>query len=218
MTRGEAYKMAMKSRHGGRPKIAEMAQRERHILQVAGETFLQFGFDGTTMEAVSEAARISKRTLYVRYKDKAVLFNAVLSDLISRWLVPIDRFQFGQGGLKETLLELARYLTSVALTPQSVGVTRIIIAESERQPEFGRLAIEAGRKPAIRVIASILRRHRKELRAIDLDRAAEQFMNLAVDGHLQLACLGIKTSQRQIEQRARDAVGLFLAGARRPAA
>jgi AcrR family transcriptional regulator len=208
----------MKSRHGGRPKIAEMAQRERHILQVAGETFLQFGFDGTTMEAVSEAARISKRTLYARYKDKAVLFNAVLSDLISRWLVPIDRFQFGQGGLKETLLELARYLTSVALTPQSVGVTRIIIAESERQPEFGRLAIEAGRKPAIRVIASILRRHRKELRAIDLDRAAEQFMNLAVDGHLQLACLGIKTSRRQIEQRARDAVGLFLAGARRPAA
>ncbi|HWA42541.1 MAG TPA: TetR/AcrR family transcriptional regulator C-terminal domain-containing protein [Hypericibacter adhaerens] len=205
----------MKPRRAGRPRNSELAQRDQHILQVAGETFLHAGFDGTTMDAVAETARISKRTLYARYEDKTALFKAVLSDLIARWLVPIDRFQCGSAGLTETLLELARYLTTFALTPQSIGVTRIIIAEAERQPEFGRLALETGRKPAVRVIASILRRHREELRPLDLNRAAEQFMNLAIDGHLQLACLGVRSSRQQIERQAQAAVALFLAGTRR---
>jgi AcrR family transcriptional regulator len=206
-----------KSHRGGRPKASEAEERDRHILEVAGETFLHFGFDGTTMDAVAEKARISKRTLYARHRDKTALFNAVLGALIGRWLVPIDRFQCGQSRLKETLLALARYLTTFALTPQSVGVTRIIIAESVRQPEFGRLALESGRKPAIRVIASILRQYRTDLRAVDLNGAAEQFMNLAVDGHLQLACLGIRLTRRQIEDRTKAAVELFLSGLLLPA-
>jgi TetR/AcrR family transcriptional regulator, mexJK operon transcriptional repressor len=197
---------------GGRPKIAETEQRDEHILRVAGETFLHFGFDGTTMDAVAEAARISKRTLYARYSEKTVLFNAVLLDLINRWLIPIDQFQSGQGGLEDTLLALAHYLTTFALTPQCISVNRIIIAEAQRQPEFGRLANEAGRKPAIRAIVSILRRHDTELQPIDLDMAAEQFMSLAVDSHLRLAYLGIKVSPQQIEQWGRAAVDLFLVG------
>jgi TetR/AcrR family transcriptional regulator, mexJK operon transcriptional repressor len=161
------------------------------------------------MDAVAEAARISKRIIYARYPEKTVLFNTVLRDLINCWLIPIEQFQFGQGGLKDTLLALARYLTTFALTPQCVSVNRIIIAEAQRQPEFGRLANEAGRKPAIRAIVSILRRHHTELQPIDLHIAAEQFMSLAVDSNLRLAYLGIKVSPPQIEQWARAAVDLF---------
>lgn len=189
-----------------------MEQRDEHILLAAGETFLHFGFGGTTMDAVAEAARISKRTLYARYADKTALFKAVLRDLINRWLIPIDQFQLGQGELQDTLIALARYLTTFALTPQSVSVNRIIISEAQRQPEFGQLANEAGRKPAVRAIVSILRQHRTELRSMDLDVAAEQFMSLAVDSNLRLAYLGIKTSPRQIEKWARAAVELFLQG------
>lgn len=215
MSRVEANKPAARPRRGGRPKAAEVARRDEHILRAAGETFLRSGFDGATMDAVAEAARISKRTLYARYADKTILFDAVLRDLICRWLSPIDQFQFEQGALQDTLLALARYLTTFALSPQSIGVNRIIISEAQRQPEFGRLANEAGRKPAIRVIASILRRHRAELRLTDLDMAAEQFMSLAVDSNLRLANLGIKIGPRQIERWSRAAVDLFLSGAHR---
>lgn len=200
---------------GGRPKTSELEQREEHILRAAGETFLHFGFDATTMDAVAEAARISKRTLYARYADKTILFNAILRDLIGRWLTPIDQFQSGQGELKETLLALARYLTTFALTPQSVSVNRIIISEAPRLPEFGRLVDEVGRKPAIRAIAAILRRHRAELRPTDLDLAAEQFMSLTVDRNLRLAYLGIKNDAEEVETWARTSVELFLAGVTR---
>lgn len=206
---------AAKPRRGGRPRKEEKEQREEYILHVAGETFLKFGFDGTTMDAVAEAARMSKRTLYSRYPDKVLLFRAVLHDLINRWLTPIDQFQLKQGDLKETLLMLARHLATFSLTPQSVNAGRIIISEAQRQPEFGRLANQAGRKPAIRMIASILRQHHAELRPIDLDMAAAQFLSLVIDSNLELAYLGIKVGPRQIEKWTRTAVDLFLGGARR---
>lgn len=200
----------------GRPRLAEAGLREEHILRVAGDMFLNFGFDGTTMDAVAETARVSKRTLYARYADKTALFNAVLRDLIDRWLVPIGQLQAQRGELRETLLELARHLTTFALTPQSVGVNRIIISEAQRRPEFGRLVNEVGRKPAVQAIKSLLRQHQSELRPIDLDMAAEQFLSLAVDSSLRLAYLGIKASVKQIEQRVCASVDLFLVGVRRP--
>jgi AcrR family transcriptional regulator len=205
-----------RSGHGGRPKAIEVEQRNQDILRAAGETFLRAGFDGTTMDAVADAARISKRTLYARYSDKTILFDAVLRDLIARWLTPIGRFQSEHGELRSTLLALARYLMTAALAPQSVNVNRIILSEAQRRPEFGKLANEAGRKPAIQVVVSILREHRLELRSIDLEMAAEQFFALAVDSSLQLASLGIKIEAAQIEQRVSSCVDLFLEGVKLP--
>lgn len=199
----------------GRPRANEVGQRNERILRAAGETFMQFGFDGTSMDAVVEAARISKRTLYAHYTDKAALFHAVLSDRISQWLVPIVRLESDKGELEEVLLKLARHLTTFALTPQSLDVNRIVISESQRRPEFGRLANEAGRKPAVRAIASILAQRRSELRLTNYEMAADQFLSLAVDGSLRLANLGIKLSSHEIEEWVRAAVDLFLSGARR---
>lgn len=218
MPRIEANRTALKPRCSGRPKVTEIEQRDAHILQVAGETFLHAGFDGTTMDAVTEAARISKRTLYARYADKTILFNAVLHDLIRRWFCPVDQLQFEHGELRDTLLALARYLTTSALSPQAIGINRIIISEAQRRPEFARLANDAGRKPAIRVIASILRHHQTELRPMDLDMAAEQFMCLAVDSNLHRAHLGVRIGRRRIQQWVCAAVDLFLTGARHPEA
>jgi AcrR family transcriptional regulator len=206
--------LVTRSGRGGRPKAVEIEQRNRDILRAAGETFLRSGFDGTSMDAVADAAHISKRTLYTRYPDKTVLFDAVLRDLIARWLTPIGRFQSEHGELRDTLLALARYLMTAALTPQSVNVHRIILSEAQRRPEFGKLANEAGRKPALQAVVSILREHRFELRPINLEMAAEQFFALAVDSSLRLAALGIRIEATQIEERVCSSVDLFLEGAR----
>ena len=119
-------------KRGGRPKAGEAEQRNERLVRTAGEMFMQFGFDGTSMEAVARAARISKRTLYGRYVDKAALFSEVVRDLVRRWLVPIAQIESEQDKLDDVLLALARYLTTFSLTPKSVSVNRVVIFESRQ--------------------------------------------------------------------------------------
>ena len=132
---------ARRAGRGGRPKASEVERRNEDIVRTAGDMFMRLGFDGTSMEAVAQTARISKRTLYARYPDKSTLFSEVLGDLVRRWLVPLDRFDSEQDNLEDILLALARHLTASSLTPESVSVNRVIIFESQRRPEIGQLPI-----------------------------------------------------------------------------
>lgn len=199
---------------GGRPTVADAQRRQAYLIEVAGAMFMKLGFDGTSIDAVAEAAAMSKRTVYARYRDKDELFSAVLRDLIERWLVPITRFQSSDAELEPMLLAIARHLLTSALAPQAVSLHRIIIGEAERRPEFGRLAYSEGRQAGVRAIAAALERHRARLRVDDLEHAAEQFMSLVIDSSLRRAALGIRRD-RDIEARIRAAVDLFLNGARR---
>ena len=49
---------------GGRPTRAEAEKRQQHLIETAGAMFMKFGFDGTSMDSVAEAAGMSKRTVY----------------------------------------------------------------------------------------------------------------------------------------------------------
>jgi TetR/AcrR family transcriptional repressor of mexJK operon len=198
---------------GGRPTRAEAERRQQRLIETAGVMFMKFGFDGTSMDAVAEAACISKRTLYARYRDKDELFSAVLRNLIDRWLVPINQFHSGKRDLEPMLMEIGRHLLTSALAPQVVSLHRIIVGESERRPEFGRLANAEGRQPAIRAIAAVFKSRRSKLRVRDLEGAAEQFISLVVDSSLRLAAFGIGPAPDEIEGRVRRAVDLFLHGA-----
>jgi TetR/AcrR family transcriptional regulator, mexJK operon transcriptional repressor len=202
------------ARHGGRPNRAEAERRHRHLIETAGAMFMKFGFDGTSVDAVAEAAGVSKRTVYARYRDKNELFSAVLRNLIDRWLVPIKQFQSSKSELEPMLIEIGRHLLSSALAPQAISLHRIIIGESERRPQFGRLANAEGRQPAIQAIAAALRRHTEKLRIDDLERAAEYFMSLVVDSSLRMAALGLSSGAPDIESRVGGAVDLFLYGVR----
>jgi hypothetical protein len=111
------------------------------------------------------------------------------------------------------LVEIGRHLLTSALAPEAVSLNRIIIAESERRPEFGLLAYAEGRRPAIRAIAAALAWHAPRLRVDDLEGAANQFMSLIIEHSLRMASLGISPSPDEAEARVCAAVDLFLNGA-----
>jgi TetR/AcrR family transcriptional regulator, mexJK operon transcriptional repressor len=202
------------SGRGGRPTRSEATRRQQHLIEIAGAMFMRHGFDGTSIDAVAEAAGMSKRTVYARYRDKNELFRAVLRELIERWLVPIKQFESEPTELEPMLMQLGRHLLNSALAPQALSVHRIVIGESERWPEFGHLANSEGRGPAIAAIATVLRRHAPELRVEDFERAAEQFLSLVVDSALRSAAFGLKYSRADVEKRVRACVDLFLNGVR----
>jgi TetR/AcrR family transcriptional regulator, mexJK operon transcriptional repressor len=204
-----------KAGRGGRPRTADLEKLNENILAAAGQLFLAHGFDGTSMDAIAEKARISKRTLYSRHADKSALFNTVIHDLLDRILVPIDKIQYEPGDLGSVLLAIARDMVSSVMRPGFAPVYRIAIFEAQRRPEFGRWINEARRRPALQTIAGILQGHREELRISDFERAAEQLMSLTVDLGIQFATIGIKATANDMEDRLKAAIDLFLNGVRR---
>jgi len=66
----------------GRPSKADALRLREHILSAATELFLAEGYGTTSMEAVAARARISKRTLYDRFEDKAALFAATVHAVV----------------------------------------------------------------------------------------------------------------------------------------
>jgi AcrR family transcriptional regulator len=179
------------------------------VLDAATELFVRDGYGSTSLEAVAAAAGVSKRTLYARFSGKAALLQVVVARLVTKWLPAFDA-EIGQGGgLHDTLLGAARVMLATALTPQALGLYRLIIAEIGRFPELATVMRDAGAGAGTERLARVL----SEAGVADPFWAAEQFMVLVLSVP-QRRGLGLGPSLNAAEQEAwaRRAVDLFLDG------
>ena len=132
------------------------------ILDAATELFLTHGFGATSIEAVAQRVRISKRTFYHRFPDKPVLFAAVVHRIIKRLRPPADIPLIEGADLQKLLERLATLILSAALSPQAIALHRLIVAESARFPELVEVfAREGATEEAIALIAGALEREVK---------------------------------------------------------
>ncbi len=65
-------------------------RNEEKILEAALKLFSAFGFHGTTMEKIAELADMSQPNLHNYFKTKADLYEAVLNDILTIWVDPIN--------------------------------------------------------------------------------------------------------------------------------
>jgi AcrR family transcriptional regulator len=208
--------MAARSRRAriGRPTQAESAQLEDRLRKAAVETFLERGYDGTTMEAVAEAAGITKRTLYARYADKHALFAAVIPWALSRhdWDEPNDAPD-GED-LAAALMRIGRSAVARAVDPGIVRLTRIAMNESARFPEFAKSARTLSWSPRLRAVVELLRRHEAagSVDIDDIELAAEQFLAMVSVMPARLAAFGVFRTRSDEKRHLEHAVRLFLRG------
>jgi TetR/AcrR family transcriptional regulator, mexJK operon transcriptional repressor len=215
---GAAKTSAGPPRRGGRPSREEAALLGERILDIATELFLAEGYGATSIERVAQRARISKRTFYHRFPDKAALFGAVVHRIIQRLRPPAGTPLYDGGSLEDILRRLARLALRAALAPMALALSRLMIAEAQRFPELAAIAAREGsRAEAVREIAALLQR---AARAGDLaiDRpefAAAQFLELVITLPQRRALgLGEPMSEAQLEAWADDCVNLLLNGCR----
>jgi AcrR family transcriptional regulator len=209
-------------RGGGRPTRAEAVRRDARLLDVATTLFMARGFDGTSIDAVAEAAGVSKPTVYARYRDKRDLFEAVLRDRIREWLAPISAAAEAQAtasnpeNIETTLHELGRHMLSQASMPECATLKRILAAQAVQFPELAKLAYEDGWQRGVRGVAILLQQFaaRGEIKVDDSELAAEMFLNLLLGHSARLAIHGMSTDPEFLERRSWAAVELFLNGMR----
>ena len=206
----------------GRPTRAEAELRDARLIEVAAELFMERGYEGTSIDAVAEAARVSKPTVYARHQDKAALFRAVLQRHIRLWLEPLLAAAEAKAGAAETesvetaLHELSRTLLALSMKHGASEVKRIVAAQSLHFPELARFAYEEGWLRAVRAIAGLLANFAAsgQIEIEDSEIAADLFLNLVLGRSSQGALYGVAIDPDMLERRRKAAVELFLNGAR----
>ena len=204
-------------RRGGRPTRLEAAVLGDKILDVATALFLSRGFGATSIEAVAGRARISKRTFYHRFRDKAELYRAVVRRMLQHWL-PEFEAAFDPPAPLDILLErVAKQMLSVALTSEALALRRLLQAEAERFPELVAIAIEQGAARAIERIAALLEEERRagHIALDDCSFAAMQFQEMVLSIPLRRAMgFGTPLSDEQRDAWAKKCATLFVNGCR----
>jgi TetR/AcrR family transcriptional regulator, mexJK operon transcriptional repressor len=197
-------------RRPGRPTLSN-----EQLLDTALDLFLENGFERTSIEAITAAAGMAKRTVYARYGDKTTLFKAALTRAIEEWIVPIGRLQAAEcDDLEETLLKVGQILVANVLTPGGQRLLRLTNAVSGRMPEIGAFNVQKGTEPTLAYLADLFRRRlgRGGIEMSDAGDAAEAFLDLVVGGPANAAARGVVLDADAVDRHTRYCVGLFLHG------
>jgi len=199
----------------GRPTRAEATQLEERLRRAAIDTFLERGFDGTTVEAVAQAAGVTKRTLYGHYSDKRTLFANAISWAIERhpsMESAIEAVHTAHQDLESGLVAIARSALELARDPVAVRLVRMGMTESARFPELADRISSLTTSPRNHAVAEFLAFH-AEAGKVDVDDiaiAAEQFLAMITATPSRLAAFGITRPLEVEERNLRHAVKLFL--------
>ena len=140
-------------RKRGRPTADERRRRETEILTTALSVFLKSGYGGSTLDELAAAARVTKRTLYTFFGDKAGLFAAMVTDLAAA-------VSLNAAYDSDTLETLATRIISRVHSDELVGLHRLVIAESTRFPELARILHSSGDARHIARLAEHIRTER----------------------------------------------------------
>jgi TetR/AcrR family transcriptional regulator, mexJK operon transcriptional repressor len=208
-------------RTGGRPTREEAEARDVRLLEVATHLFMERGFDGTSIDAVAEAAGVSKPTVYARYHDKRDIFVAVLRGRIRKCLAPLSAAAEAQAiegcakNIRTILHELSRHMVAYTLAPEAGALQRILSAQAVQFPDLAKTANESW-LCAVRGVSSILRQSaaRGHIKVDDPELAAEMFLNLVLGHPKRFALYSIATDPETEERHRKAAVEFFLSGIR----
>jgi len=163
---------------------ARKADRRRAILEVAERSFLERGFADTSMSTIAAELGGSKTTLWSYFPSKDELFAAVLDSKIANFQQELDEALIPGGGTEAALTRFGRIMLRKILSPLSIALHRLIVAEADRFPSIGRTFAERGPD---RVRARLCRYMGEEMDARRLRKgdpmlAARQFIALCQAG------------------------------------
>jgi TetR/AcrR family transcriptional repressor of mexJK operon len=201
----------------GRPTREQARQRHDELLDGALDLFLDKGFEQATIEAIAASVGMTKRTVYARYLDKAALFKATVQRAIERLIVANSTLRaLETGDIETTLGAVARLRVAQVMTPAGLKLQRIINTESYRFPQIFTMAYEQNTRPVVEFLAGLLRRETEagRMAVADHERAATVFLSMVVSGPVRIIVSGNRLTGREIEDRLRFAIRLFLNGAR----
>jgi TetR/AcrR family transcriptional regulator, mexJK operon transcriptional repressor len=205
-------------KRAGRPRREIAAQLGEQILRAAETLFLEQGYGATTIEQVAAQIGATKRTVYVRFTDKAGLFHAVAKHVLDARR-PDLRTIGTDRSVDERLNDMALQVLNYALDPVVVRLFRVVTAEAYRFPELNQMVEEQAARGVALAVKQMLEEEVRLGRLLLEDTAFSTKLLLSLitgaptkEAGRAARPLGHTARRRWVE----GAVALFLYGAKAP--
>jgi AcrR family transcriptional regulator len=206
----------------GRPQTRTDEETLALIVAAAREEFNASGYAGASMCNVAQRAGVSTKTLYRLVSAKEALFEQVIADRTRHFIVEIDKDALLALGLEEGLERILVAFGRLTLARDTIDMTRLVLAESERFPEVGRAFYDVAVKRSGDAIALWLKAQcdRGALTVDDPQLAAAILRGMMIMEPQRAVMMGQRQApeREEIEQRAKICARLFLNGCRRRSA
>jgi AcrR family transcriptional regulator len=128
-------------------ELSRSDAKRRAILDVASEVFIAQGYAATSMSEIAARLGGSKGTLYNYFRSKQELFSAFITDTCQGPALAIfDHLPAAGAGksIRDNLISFGVEFLGFILSPPLIAVNRVVVAETGRFPELGRLFFAAG--------------------------------------------------------------------------
>jgi AcrR family transcriptional regulator len=167
---------------GGRKRAAHLGPERRRpeVLDAALKLFLDGGYEGTSMEAIAQAAGVTKPVVYACFPGKEELFRALLQREEERILTEIQG-AFAEADLEDpesTLIQgYTAFFGAIASSPEVYRL--IFLGEGGGNAAVAR-RIQAGREAQVTTLTELARSWlaaREGATGRDLDRKARMLGN-----------------------------------------
>jgi len=190
-------------------------EKDQKILDAATKFFLTHGFSGTTTDMIQKEAGVSKATMYGCYKNKEVMFAAVIERQCTNMQEQIILVETKAENLRSALTEMGKTYLCFILSHSGLAFFRVCIAEAVRFPELSEKFFHVGPQRLANIIAGYLEKSSKK-GEIELESSSDIASNIFLallrsDAHLK--CLthpNYIISDNEIGSWVEYAVDLFL--------
>lgn len=122
----------------------EESAKRRQIVEGARIIFRVLGFDAASMGEIAKAAGVSKGTLYVYFKDKDELFQAIVEKECVFQAEGVFDFDVNDPDIAGALTRMGIAYVRVLCVPERLSTLRTVMAIADRKPNAGRTFYEAG--------------------------------------------------------------------------
>jgi AcrR family transcriptional regulator len=190
-------------------------KRRQQIIDGALRVFSTKGFVQATNKDIAVAAGIgSAGLIYHYFHDKADLLRAVVEEHAPPVQIIASAEQIMELSPRDALMQLGMTWISIARNPDTSLFIRLVLSESLRNPEFGRMFGEVGPLRVWEVLARYLGRQMEagHLRRMDPDAAARCFVGPLAMHIVASAVLQSDAGKVSAEALVMANVDLFLQG------
>ena len=128
-------------------KTTTLSERKREsIIKNATILFRKKGFGASSMDEISAAAKVSKRTLYNHFPTKKILFREIVKIEWQKVRYPKRETAKGRDP-EEVFADIMKHSLKVLFSPRMADLQKLVIAESDRFPELKTLQSKYGAEP-----------------------------------------------------------------------